>query len=397
MQLNELIPYKRVTAKELLSFEKTAPNMISAFFIVGLLGLLAAGTVLYLLHGHHAYNVSREHPWGLLIAIYVFFVVSSTGLCIVSSLGHVFGIKEFEVIGKRAIAGAIVTILSGFAVISLEIGHPIRMMIYNVLTPGLTSAIWWMGTLYGAYLVFIIFEFIFLLRNDHKWSKLFGVGGLLVGIAAHSNLGAVFGFLTARPIANGVFYPVYFILSAMITGGYLIFLMYGFKYKMKFPAEIAAMLEKLAKILGLLLAILIFFEIWKMMTAIYGGMPGRANTATHILFSSNFLIGEVLLGMLIPFAVILRSKGKAIVTMVYASAAGMVGIFFMRYDLVHDTQLFPMQTLKTTEYQLAPQWVEYFPSFAEISIAAGGIGLCLLLYYMADKVFELDETTEGSH
>jgi len=397
MQLHELIPYKRVTVKELFSFEKTAPNMISAFFIVGLLGLLAAGTVLYLLHGHHAYNVSREHPWGLLIAIYVFFVVSSTGLCIVSSLGHVFGIKEFEVIGKRAIAGAIVTILSGFAVISLEIGHPIRMMIYNVLTPGLTSAIWWMGTLYGAYLVFIIFEFIFLLRNDHKWSKLFGVGGLLVGIAAHSNLGAVFGFLIARPIANGVFYPVYFILSAMITGGYLIFLMYGFKYKMKFPAEIAAMLEKLAKILGLLLAILIFFEIWKMMTAIYGGMPGRANTATHILFSSNFLIGEVLLGMLIPFAVILRSKGKAIVTMVYASAAGMVGIFFMRYDLVHDTQLFPMQTLKTTEYQLAPQWVEYFPSFAEISIAAGGIGLCLLLYYMADKVFELDETTEGSH
>jgi molybdopterin-containing oxidoreductase family membrane subunit len=223
------------------------------------------------------------------------------------------------------------------------------------------------------------------------------VGGLLVGIAAHSNLGAVFGFLIARPIANGVFYPVYFILSAMITGGYLIFLMYGFKYKMKFPAEIAAMLEKLAKILGLLLAILIFFEIWKMMTAIYGGMPGRSDTAMHILFSSNFLIGEVLLGMLIPFAVILRSKGKAIVTMVYASAAGMVGIFFMRYDLVHDTQLFPMQTLKTTEYQLAPQWVEYFPSFAEISISAGGIGLCLLLYYMADKLFELDETAEGSH
>jgi molybdopterin-containing oxidoreductase family membrane subunit len=254
-----------------------------------------------------------------------------------------------------------------------------------------------MGTLYGAYLAFIIFEFIFLLRNDHKWSKLFGVGGLLVGIAAHSNLGAVFGFLIARPIANGVFYPVYFILSAMITGGYLIFIMYGFKYKMKFPEEIAAMLEKLAKILGLLLAILIFFEIWKMLTAVYGGMPGRADTAMHILFSPNFLIGEVLFGMLIPFAIILSSKGKAIGTMVYASAAGMVGIFFMRYDLVHDTQLFPMQTLKTTEYQLAPQWVEYFPSFAEIAISAGGIGLCLLLYYMADKLFELDETAEGSH
>jgi Ni/Fe-hydrogenase subunit HybB-like protein len=397
MQLHELIPYKRVTAKELVSFEKTAPNVIAAVSVVALLGLLAAGAVIYFLHGHHAYNVSREHPWGLLIAIYVFFVVSSTGLCIVSSLGHVFGIKEFEVIGKRAIAGAIVTILSGFAVISLEIGHPIRMMIYNVLTPGLSSAIWWMGTLYGAYLAFIIFEFIFLLRNDHKWSKLFGTGGLLVGIAAHSNLGAVFGFLVARPIANGVFYPVYFILSAMITGGYLIFIMYGFKYRMKFPPEIAVMLEKLAKITGLLLAILLFFEIWKMLTAVYGGMPGRADTAMHILFSPSFLIGEVLLGILIPFAVILLSKGKAIGAMVYASIAGMIGIFFMRYDLVHDTQLFPMQTLKTREYQLAPEWVEYFPSFAEIAIAAGGIGLCLLLYYMADKFFDLDEPSGGSH
>lgn len=397
MQLQELIPYKKVTLKEMFTFEKTAPNLILAFFIVGLLALLAAGSVLYFLHGHHAYNVSREHPWGLLIAIYVFFVVSSTGLCIVSSFGHVFGIKEFETIGKRAIAGAIVTILSGFAVISLEIGHPIRMIIYNVLTPGLSSAIWWMGTLYGAYLVFIIFEFIFLLRNDHKFAKIFGLGGLLVGIAAHSNLGAVFGFLIARPISNGVFYPIYFILSAMITGGYLLFLMYGFKYKMKFPDEIKVMLEKLAKIMGLLLAILIFFEIWKMMTAIYGGMPGRADTATHILFGSNFLIGEVLLGMIIPFVIILSSKGKALVPMVYASITGMIGIFFMRYDLVHDTQLFPMQTLKTTEYQLAPKWVEYFPSFAEMAIAAGGIGLCLLLYYMADKFFELDAETENVH
>ncbi len=397
MQINQLIPFKRMTFKELFTFEKTLSNVTAAVVVVTLLGLLTAGAVLYFLHGHHAYNVTRAHPWGLLIAIYVFFVVSSTGLCIISSLGHVFGIKEFDIIGKRAIAGAIVTILSGFAVISLEIGHPIRMMIYNVLTPGLTSAIWWMGTLYGAYLAFIILEFLFLLRHDHKWSKLFGTGGLLVGIAAHSNLGAVFGFLIARPVSNGVFYPVYFILSAMITGGYLIFLMYGFKYKMVFPDAISRMLEKLAKILGLLLAILIFFELWRMITAIYGGMPERAQSALHIISSPNFLIGEVLFGMLIPFAVILSSKGKALSAMVYASALGMIGIFFMRYDLVHDTQLFPMQTLKTTEYQLVPQWVSYVPSFAEMAIAAGGIGLCLFLYYVVDKLFDLDETSEYNH
>lgn len=390
MNISKIIPINKVSLKDLITFEKRPSNLIMAIITIALTAFFIAGAVIYFLEGHHAYNVSRQHPWGLIIGMYVFFVVSSTGLCIMSSLGHVFGFKEFEVIGKRAILGAIITISTGFIVIALEIGHPVTMVIYNILTPNFTSAIWWMGTLYGAYLCFIIFEFIFLLRNDHKWSKMFGLGGLLVGLAAHSNLGAVFGFLVARPISNGVFYPIYFILSAMITGSYLLFLMYGFRYKLDFPEEITLMLTKLAKILGLLLAILMFFEIWRMFTAIYGGMPGRADAAWHILASPNFLVGEVLLGMVIPFIVILLSKGKNIKGMVFASISGMIGIFFMRYDLVHDTQLMPLQTLKIKEYQLPPTFIEYMPSFAEIGVSIGGIGVCFVMYYFADKFFNLD-------
>lgn len=380
-----------ISLKDLFKFERTPLNMVLAVTTVVLLAAFAAGAVMFLLHGHHAFNVTRQHPWGILIAMYVFFVVSSTGLCIISSIGHVFGIKEFQPIGKRAIVGAIITLVSGFAVIALEIGHPIRMVIYNVLTPGLTSAIWWMGTLYGAYLVFICFEFFFLIKNNHKYSKLFGIGGLLFGLAAHSNLGAVFGFLISRPVANGVFYPVYFILSAMITGCYLIFLMYGFRYKMNFPEEITVMLKKLAKILGMLLAILIFFEFWKIVTAAYGNMPERAETIFHLIQTPNFLIGEVLLGMLIPFFIILFTNGEAIKALVWASLTGMIGIFFMRYDLVHDTLIYPMQTMKIREYQLPPGFVEYFPSLTEMAIGFGGIGVALFLYYVADKVFNLDD------
>lgn len=382
-----------ISLKKLFYFERTPLNLLMAFITVALLAGFMAGAVLYILHGHHAYNVTRQHPWGLLISMYVFFVVSSTGLCIISSIGHVFGIPEFQQIGKRAIAGAIITISSGFAVIGLEIGHPVTMLIYNVLTPGLTSAIWWMGTLYGMYLAFICLEFFFLaIKENHKLSKFFGIGGLLVGLAAHSNLGAVFGFLVSRPSANGVFYPVYFILSAMITGCYLVFLMYGFRYKMNFPAKVEVMLVKLSKILGMLLAVLIFFEAWKIITALYGDMPERGTTILHSIMHPNFWFGEVILGMLIPFTIILISNAKAIKATVYASITGMVGIFFMRYDLVHDTLLYPMRTLKISEYELPPTFLEYFPSFAEFAIGFGGIGVSLFLYYIADKVFNLDET-----
>lgn len=381
--------------KNLVTFNKTPLNLLVAVTTVVLLAAFFAGAAYFLMHGHHAFNITRQHPWGLLIAMYVFFVVSSTGLCIISSIGHVFGIKEFEQIGKRAIAGAIITLLSGFAVIALEVGHPIRMIIYNVLTPGFASAIWWMGTLYGIYLVFITIEFFFLaVKIDHKWSKIFGIGGLLAGLAAHSNLGAVFGFLVSRPSANGVFYPVYFILSAMITGCYLIYLIYGFKYRNEFPEHVVAMFKKLNKILGMLLAVLIFFEGWKIITALYGDVPVRAETIMYAIQSPTFIFGQVLLGMLIPFFIILITNGEAIKPMVYASLTGMVGIFFMRYDLVHDTLVYPMTTLKRDEYTLPPTFIEYFPSATEFAIGFGGIGITLFLFYIAEKMFNLDPEPE---
>jgi molybdopterin-containing oxidoreductase family membrane subunit len=384
------IPVNRVSIKDLLGFEKTPRNLLISVITVSFLAMLVIGVATYLFYGHHAYNVTREHPWGLLIAVYIFFVVSSTGLCIVGSLGDVFGFKDYMLISKRAIFGSIVTIIAGFTVIAFEIGHPITMVIYNVLTPGLTSAIWWMGTLYGAYLAFMIIEFTFLLKGDMKKARIFGIIGLLVGLAAHSNLGSVFGFLNARPISNGVFYPTYFILTAFITGIFIAFIMMGFRYKLDFPTKVKKMLEGLAKIQGLLISILIFFVTWKLLTDIYGGMPNRAEVGLHILGSGTFW-AEVVLAMVIPLVLILKDMGKNPVVLFWASLIGMVGIFFMRYNLVHDTQLKPLQMLKTREYQLPPEWIHYFPSATEIMISLGGLGLCVAMYYAGTKFFNLDE------
>ncbi len=388
------IPFNKIGIKDLLDFEKTPRNMLIAGATVLFLVLFVVGAILFLIHGHHAYAVTREHPWGLLLAVYIFFVVSSTGLCIIGSLGDVFKFKDYELISKRAIFGSIVTILAGFAVILLEIGHPVTMIVYNILSPGLTSAIWWMGTLYGLYLTFMIIEFIFLLKHDMKMARIFGLTGLLIGLAAHSNLGSVFGFLNARPIANGVFYPTYFILTAFITGIFIAFIIMGLRYRLDFPEKVKTMLTGLAKIQALLLSILIFFVTWKMLTDIYGGMPDRAEVAIHILGSWTFW-AEVVLAMLIPLVLILKDMGKSHVLLFWVSLSGMVGIMFMRYNLVHDSQLKPLQMMKKSEYQLPPEWIHYAPSATEIMISLGGLGICMALYWVGTKMFNLDE--EESH
>ena len=384
------IPVKKIGLKELL----TPDNKLVGLAGFVLLFMYLYGALMALIHGHHAYGVTREHPWGLLIVMYIFFVGTSTGLAIVGSFGHIFGIKIFDRFGLRVTWLAIAMLLPGFAIILLEIGHPIRMIIYNMLSPGLTSAIWWMGTFYTLVLVFLIGEFIFGLIGDYKNSRLLGIGGLLADVAAFATLGSIFGYLVARPAVNGPFLPLYFILTATVAGSYLIFLVYGIMYKNNFPKDIEQMLTTLAKILGLLLAVLMFFDYWAILTGLYGRLPERADTILYILSTKSYWIGEILLGAVVPFVIILMSKGKNLGALVWASFFGLVGIFFMRYDMVHNAQVFPMQTMKIREYQLPPSIVEYSPSSTEWLIALGGIGLAILIYQIGVKLFDLEAHDE---
>ncbi|MDF1614593.1 NrfD/PsrC family molybdoenzyme membrane anchor subunit [Desulfurivibrio dismutans] len=355
--------------------------------LIGLVGLAN-----YLIQGHDAYNIYRQVPWGILISTYIFFVVSSTGLCLVSSLGHVFGIKQFEVIGKRAIAMAIITLLSGFAVIAAEIGYPFRMLIYNILTPNLAAAIWWMGTLYGLYLVFILLEFRFMIKVNHKWAGYLGLAGFIAGVAAHSNLGAVFGYLDARPWWHGPFLPIYFILSAAVTGCAIILLLYAVRYaREEMPVRISETLVSISRLFAMLLGILLFFEAWKVLTSVYGGAPGKYEAMMILLsgpLSWSFWGFEILLGMLLPFILLLATGGRNLKVATWAALSSMIGIFFMRYNLVVTGQLVPLRS--DVDAVGASGLLSYTPSLTEIAIVLGGMGLCLLLYILAGRFFNLD-------
>src|SRR3990172_7710958 len=108
------------------SWQSTLTGFLSgsrSFYVLlaigGLIVLASAmaGLNAFTMGYRHAYGVTREIPWGILISTYIFFVVTSTGLCIVSSIGHVFGVKDFMPIAKRSVFLSIVTITAGFVVI----------------------------------------------------------------------------------------------------------------------------------------------------------------------------------------------------------------------------------------------------------------------------------------
>jgi Ni/Fe-hydrogenase subunit HybB-like protein len=376
------------------SFTKK-PGELLWFSLLGVGMLIGAGTALMVLtKGHsHMYNVSREVPWGILISTYVFFVVSSTGLCLVSSLGHVFGIEQFELIGRRAILLSIITLLTGFGTIAMEINHPIRMAIYVMLTPNLESPIWWMGTLYGVYLVLLIGEFFFLMKNHHKGALTMGILGFIAAVTAHSNLGGVFGLLEARPYWHGSFLPLYFILSALVSGGALISIIVYYNYqfrKIPLPAKYPHFLATLAKLQALFLMILIFFIIWKIIPGLYGRPPEKYEATMAVLtgpMAFNFWFFEVLIGMIAPVLILLNKRCVTPFGVMVAGALCTVGIFFMRYDLVVAGQIVPMR--EGTD-GIINGLVSYTPSWAEYGIVLGALATCMFLYTLAEKIFDLE-------
>jgi Ni/Fe-hydrogenase subunit HybB-like protein len=339
----------------------------------------------------HAYGVTREVSWGLLIATYVFFVVTSTGLCIVSSIGHVFGVKDFMPIAKRAVFLSIVTIMAGFTIIAFEIENPFRMAIYNVLSPGLTSNIWWMGTLYGAYMVFMIVEFFFLQVDNHKYATYAGLAGLISGIVAHSNLGAIFGMLHGREYWYGPFLPIYFIASALMSGcaAIIFFTWLGHKITSeKMDRPLVRSMEVVAKLCTLMITIVFFMVVWKIITGFAGG-GGKIEVLKAMLhgpYAFNFWVFEMGFGLIIPFIILLVTRWQNLNAMFVATSMMIFGIFFMRYDLIIIGQVVPQfHELGVNEY---PGILPYMPSFHEIIIVLMGLAMTITAFILGEKVFQ---------
>jgi len=387
MFLNIKSAYERVTSSGMVYL-----IFVGLFGLLMLIGIGAGIYALFIAGSRHAYGTYREVPVAILISTYVYFVVASTGLCLVSSIGYIFGVRDFMPIAKRSVYLSIITILAGFLVIGLEIEHPFRMALYNILSPNLSSNIWWMGTLYSFALVFLTIEFIFLLKEEkHKKAAIAGLLGVITEVAANTNLGGVFAMMHGRPYWYGPYLPVYFLLSAMITGCAFIIFFFVLSHwinRKTIDQPTKKALESVGKLAILLLVIIMIFTVWKMLTTSIG--RASAIEAMNALIAGPYAFSfwgiEVLGGMIIPFVLLLISRTKNIMIMFVASAIMIFSIFFMRLNMVVVGQIVPLYfELSVNEYS---KLHTYSPSVSEILVVLGGVGFCVLAFLLGEKIFD---------
>lgn len=376
--------------------------------------------------GHDlTFNTSTGVPWGILISTYLFFVLPASGLCLISSLGHIFGMKGLKSISRRAIFVAIVLMLAGFLVIASELERPWLMALFLFLTPNPSSAMWWMGTLYGLYLITLIIEFFFLcrvevirrlqitpnsvpllyrflaagarrptenaLQRSKKIARLFGIVSIILAIAALSTLGAVFGLIAARTLWSGAFTPVYFVSSALLAGDAVLILTIVLTYRAsgkEIPQEMKEVVIKLSRLLGLFLAIFTLFTIWNLLIAQYGRMSWEFESLMVLIngpLRVPFWVGEILLSLVVPASILVYTRAQKVWGATAASLSIIIGTFVARYDLVIGGQLVPVIGRQTL-------W-RYIPSMTEILMVLGALALFLLLYSLGNRFLPLDDSS----
>lgn len=390
------------TIKNESIFKINKSNIPVPFIIIGLICLAIGGYAVLrvMIYGHEeVYGVTREVPWGLLISTYAYFVITSTGLAFIGGLGHAFGFEKYSKVSKRIIVMAFVILLAGFTQIGMEIGHPIRLMIYMLLSPNLSAPIVWMGVFYGIELVILAIELYLVFKPnqtkaDHEKAKVVGFFALLVGVLATSNLGYVFGSLNARPFYHGVYFSTFLVISGITAGAALLMVVHNIIYNFNIPENLKSSMNALGKIMGMGIGMMAFLYLWKILSSMYT-QPGDAYMSVMALIkgplSKNFWFGEIILAVVLPLLIIVVTKAKNTKALGIAGIIFMIGLFFTRYNFVVAGQLPPMRKgLEGSGVETVGGLLHYSPSATEWMIFILGWGLFLLLYFAAEKFLDLD-------
>lgn len=362
--------------------------LVSIFvFAIGLYGIAQV-----FFHGQeHSYGVSREVPLGLLLVGYAFFVGISVGLSVVATLSHVFKFEAYHVRSRHIALLSFASLIGAFFLIFWELGGPFHLQILRFvkyyMNFEITSPIWWMSTFYVFETPLLALEVFLLIKGDKKSIFYAGIVGFVLGIVAYSTLSMVFAVNAAKPIWHTSQFTISFMIGALICGGGVaILLMYLRKAQETNREET---IYAISKMIFFLLIVSAFIQAWTEIISSYGdGLLAQSlNTVMKSPLAFNHYFFELLIGIVIPFVLLIIGKFKSLPLAALASVFAIVGVFFARYDTIIGGQLVKVESTFLPKLELSL----YSPTFAEMTILISGAGLAMVIYEIGHKFLPMHE------
>lgn len=384
----------------------SATDSQSRWFPIGLgIGLVLLSSLFYgltqIVHfGHHALATTKEIPWGLFIINYA-WAISSIGLSYIASFGIVLGVREFDVIGRRALYLALLIVIAGAMSVAADLAKPMHAP-FLILTGHLTAPMGVVALSISLYIVLIAVELYLVITRGHHdiLVKTVAVAAFVAAVIVHSYHGAIFGLHYSRSFWYGPYYPIYFLLSALFASSSMIIFVTVTTYKamgMQMSKRLQHSLSLVGKMLVYLLVIALFFLYWKLVSAHFVHKEEAEQLLTGS-FSPNFWV-EVFMTYLIPLGLIIWSKFKDYNKMAFAGLLVVVGLYIGRYDFIIPGQIVPFLSFTPFNNNLGgslSHFASYTPSLTEITYSIGLIGFVWTGYILGVKYLPLHKDEEDT-
>lgn len=370
---------------------KTQAPMVNKLMLL-MVGCIVAGVAAAIyaqvVGHHHAFANTREMPWGMLIGVYAFFAIISTGLCLMAAISHMFHVERLVPLANRMVWLSIIVLLGAFTVIGLEIENPWRMPLNVVLYPNLTSNIWWMGTLYGLAVGLLLLEFYLIVTRRFSVALVLGVMGAVAETLANSNLGSVFASLSARPFWYGSQLPIFFLSCALLSGAAAVILFTHYAHllqRRRMSHDTFYGLRAAGKIMALMLFLISLATAWKFANS-YCGTEEMVLVADALVrgpLATSFWVFEIAIGLILPFVLLMVSRLNSLQALSLAALMVLVGQFFSRFNLVVAGLIVPQYS----GYNDLPVYQSYLPSPSEYLLVIGGLGVIGLGFLVGERFF----------
>jgi len=386
--------------------------------------------------------------WSIQIVMYPFMTGLVAGAFVLSSLYHVFGVKQLKDIARFSLVFSLALLPVAMMPLMLHLQQPQRG-IYVMMTPHFTSAIAAFGIVFTTYGLIVASEIWFVYRqfivekvlelrpkenrtgietlqlpiytllslgamdlspealhkDERAVSILAGIG-IPVACFLHGYAGFIFGSVKANALWMTPLMPVIFICSAVVSGIALCIVTYIITMEIrKFlsarnrrenpdlptteelkSAEIHVV-TMTAKYLVMFLVLAITLELLDLIFRTYTAVKSW-DILRSVIYERDFFKIFILqygLGNLVPFIIFLR-PGLTIRRALIGTLLVLMGVFMMRWNVVIGGQAFSASFSGFMEYKM-PLWPDDMETFKEGLLGAlTVITTPFVLFYMVTRI-----------
>jgi len=393
--------------------------------------------------------------WSVQIVMYPFMTGLVAGAFVLSSLYHLWGIKQLREMAKFSLVFSFALLIVAPVPLLFHLMRPERNF-YVFLTPHFTSAIASFGIVLFLYGSVVASEIWFVyrkylvessrklknlinktlgqkikyglltlltlgafdlseaaLRKDEKAIKILAGVGVPIACFLHGYAGFIFGSVKANALWMTPLMPVIFIMSAIVSGVALCMLTYivimeykKFQSKKNQPFspyfarnEIKGVEIQVVKITSKYLLVFLTFSLsLELLDLVFRGYTAVKSwdILRHVIYGKDFFnifFLQYTLGSIVPF-ILLLIPGLTIRRAIMALLLVLFGVFMMRWNVVIGGQSFSLSFAGFMHYHLPliPQDLATFKEGLSGALVIGG--LPFFLFWLLSRIFPVFEGKE---